>query len=369
MKISLITWLGNGNYGTSLQSYALYQKLTNLGYDVSFVPYFDRHFSLKSILKGVLAIMGITQIREKKKMWKRNSLKKLYAFQQEKYRICYIYFPKQYKKLLNQTDVFVTGSDQVWNAWYTFNPFYFLDFAKNKKRISYASSIGTNDFPEQYKKEIQNLLSRFIHIGVRERGAVNAISALLKRNDIQQVLDPTFLLDSQEWNMLAKEADIELKLPSRYIFCYLIGNNPHYTEQLLSVKQEYGIKDIIIIPAVENRSFNVPSSIVYNAAGPKEFVYLIQHAALVCTDSFHATAISINLSTNFVEFLRFKDTDKASQNSRIYDILNHYNLRSRIYSSNDTEGWLKEIDYTPIQATLAEDRIKSVNFLINSIEH
>lgn len=135
MKISLVTWLGNGNYGTALQSYALYQKLKLLGYDILFLPYFDRHFRLKSILKGILAIAGILQRRDKKKLEKTNALKKLYAFQKEKYEICHIYFRKQYKKLLNQTDVFVTGSDQIWNAWYSFNPFYFLDFAKNKKKL------------------------------------------------------------------------------------------------------------------------------------------------------------------------------------------------------------------------------------------
>lgn len=369
MKVSLVTWLGNGNYGTALQSYALYQKLKLLGYDILFLPYFDKHFRLKAILKGILAISGILQLRDKKKLEKTNALKKLYAFQKEKYEICHIYFPQQYKRLLNQTDVFITGSDQIWNAWYSFNPFYFLDFAKNKKRIAYASSIGTNDFPEIYKGKIKNLLSRFSHIGVREKAGANAVSTLLCRDDIQQVLDPTFLLEPYEWNKLTKEADIEFKLPSKYILCYLIGNSPNYAEQLLNVAKEYKIKDIVIIPAAENKSFHVPESIVYGSAGPKEFIYLIQHATLVCTDSFHATAISINLSINFVEFLRFNDTDKISQNSRIHDLLNRYNLHSRIYSSNNTRGWLKNIDYTSVQTALASDRIKSVQFLINSIEH
>ena len=368
MKISLVTWLGNGNYGTALQSYALYQKLKLLGYDTSFLPYFDGHFRLKSILKGILAVVGILQLRDKKKFEKTKALKKLYAFQKEKYEICHIYFRKQYKKLLNQTDVFVTGSDQIWNAWYSFNPFYFLDFAKDKKRIAYASSIGTNDFPEKHKGEIKKLLSRFSHIGVREQAAVKAVSKLLNRDDVQQVLDPTFLLEPHEWNELAKEADIELELPSKYMLCYLIGNNPNYAEQLLNVAKRYEISDIVIIPAAENKSIQIPKSIVYDAAGPKEFVYLIQHATLVCTDSFHATAISINLSINFVEFLRFKDTDKKSQNSRIYDILNHYGLHSRLYSL-ETDQWILKIDYIPVQTVLAEDRNKSVNFLINSIEH
>lgn len=34
IKIALVTWLGTGNFGTSLQSYALHKKLEDLGYDV-----------------------------------------------------------------------------------------------------------------------------------------------------------------------------------------------------------------------------------------------------------------------------------------------------------------------------------------------
>lgn len=368
MNISIVTWLGNGNYGTSLQSFALFQKLMNLGYNVLFLPYFDREFRLKSYLKGVLSNMGVMQVREKRKYGRTKALRKLYAFQQEKYKISNIYFPKQYKLILEQTDVFVTGSDQIWNAWYSYNPFYFLDFAKNKKRIAYASSVGTNDFPEEFKIEIKELLSRFSHIGVREKSAVNIITTLLQRDDIAQVLDPTFLLEPCEWEDLANEAIIEFKLPSNYILCYLIGNNKWYSEQILLVQKKYGIKNVIIIPAVENGAFNIPDAFVYKYAGPKEFVYLIQHAALVCTDSFHATAISINLSVDFVEFLRFRDSDEKSQNSRIYDILERYGLRSRLYSS-ETNAWTNKIDYDSVQMLLSKDRITSIGFLVNSIKN
>lgn len=368
MNVTVITWMGAGNHGTCLQAYALCQKLTSLGYHVRFVSYFDRLFGFKSLLKGVFSIIGIMQIRRKKKLQKTESLKKLYEFQKEKMNIYHIYFPKQYKWLLEQTDVFVTGSDQIWNAWNSFNTFYFLDFAKDKKRIAYASSIGTSDFPEQYKDKIKILLSFFSHISVREETGVKAISKLLHRNDIIQVLDPTFLLEPHEWKTLAQKAIIEIDVPSRYMLCYLIGNNPHYVKQVISVQKQYKIENIIIIPAIENKSFYVPGATIYTAAGPKEFIYLIQQAALVCTDSFHATALSINLSVDFVEFLRFNDTDEKSQNSRIYDVLEHYKLSSRLYSP-ETDEWTKRITYAPVQIQLTEDRIKSTDFLINSIEH
>lgn len=368
MNVTVITWLGGGNYGTSLQSYALCHKLAFLGYNVSFLLYFDRHFGWKSWVKGCLSVIGLMQWKEKRKYRGTQSLEKLYRFQKENYQIETVYFPWQYQRLLKNTDVFITGSDQIWNAWHSFNPFYFLDFAPKRKKIAYASSIGTTDFPERHKNEIRNLLSCFSHIGVREQAGVYAISSLLQRDDIIQVLDPTFLLEEKEWKNLSREAMIEINLPSRYILCYLIGENQHYIEQVEVVRETYGIADVIIIPAVENKNFTVPGAKVYNGAGPKEFIHLIQNATVVCTDSFHATAISINLSVNFVEFLRFKDSDKKSQNSRIYDVLDRYGLHSRLYS-NETDVWTMPIDYKPIQVLLAKDRNKSVDFLINSIKY
>ena len=37
-KIAIITWLGQGNYGTTLQAYALKEFIENIGYETIF-PY------------------------------------------------------------------------------------------------------------------------------------------------------------------------------------------------------------------------------------------------------------------------------------------------------------------------------------------
>lgn len=98
-----------------------------------------------------------------------------------------------------------------------------------------------------------------------------------------------------------------------------------------------------------------------------EFVKLIKESTFVCTDSFHATAISINLNKDFVEFMRFKDSDKVSQNSRIYDVLNHYQLMNRIYSDKTTE-WSDSIDFKYSNMLLEEDRKYSLDYLVNAIK-
>lgn len=366
-RICIVTWFGSGNYGTTLQSFALHKKLKDLGYNVNILKEFNLSHKRQNYFRYILNILGLLSFAKLLKASKSKKNYRLKKFIAKNYNVKEIYTSRQYTNLLNKTDVFITGSDQIWNAQSNFNPFYFLNFAKNNKRIAYASSIGTSTFPDKYKNQIKLLLNKFSYIAVREESAIQTINSLLERNICIQVADPTFLLTCQEWKEIASKSKIK-NLPSNYILCYLIGNNDFYITQIKIIKEKFGINNIIIIPSLENPNFYVQDAIIYNETGPQEFIYLIEHAKLVCTDSFHATAISINLSVDFIELKRFKDTDKASQNSRIYDLLKHYKLDFRLYDETHF-SWIRPIDYNIVKNIVTQDRKQSMDYLINAIEN
>lgn len=366
--IVLVTWKAE-NYGTCLQLYALYKKLESMGYKIIFLPYLPYRYNAKYIIKNLLKKIGVDiVINILKKPSRRKQLLKTRKFHQKTYIEYIALRKKDEQNLVEFTDCFISGSDQIWNTYYQFDPTYFLDFAGNKKRVAYASSIGTNSIKAEYREEVKQLLLKYSHIGVRENGAVKVLSELTGRTDIEQVLDPTFLLSPEEWGNLAGNAKSEIPPLKNYILCYFIGNNDLYKSQLQEVKEKTGISNLIIIPSTENPYFSFPNGFVYKNAGPEEFVDLIQRATLVCTDSFHATALSINHSIPFVEFMRFNDNETVSQNMRIYDLLRHYGLMNRIYVK-DTQGWADVIDYRSVQDMISEDRIHSIKYLINAIEH
>ncbi len=368
-NIVLMTWKGQGNFGTCLQSYALNQVLKSMGNKVKFLPYVPESYTITTFFKWLFYSLGFTRLRDvlvSTKMTIKD--RKRVRFQKKVFKDTYIYTKWQEKNLVSNTDCFVTGSDQIWNTYHNYSPFFFLPFAGTCKRIAYASSIGTNSINEKYKEEVKRLLLKFNHIGVREQEAVRVLSELTGRKDILQVLDPTFLLSPVEWRKITVLAEYEVELPEEYIFCYFIGNNSWYKEDLMEVQNKTGIKNIIIIPAAENQEFTCEDSVVYKNASPVEFIELLQKAKLVCTDSFHATALSINHSVPFVEFLRFRDDDQKSQNSRIYDLLNHYGLINRIFQKQ-SKKWIEAIDYNPVQEVLARDRKRSMEYLINAIEN
>lgn len=370
-SVAIVTWIGGGNYGTSLQSFSLHYKLNKLGYNTKIVlPFCLKEKGFRCFVLRILQCLGINYSKLKR-ILKGDSRtvkqKRLDAFEKKYYNRVHVSFPFQLTKLNRHTDVYITGSDQIWNTAYRFDSFYFLDFAGKVKRVAYASSMGIADFPTKHKDAVKSLLARFAHIGVREGTAVEAISRLTNRDDVCQVLDPTFLLEDKDWESLCVSSLIEKRLPQKYIFCYFIGNNPWYVQQVEEVKRKTGIDNIVQISLDKENGVILPGSISCNDAGPMEFVRLIHEATLVCTDSFHATAVSINLQKDFVEFMRFKDVDPNSQNSRIYDLLDHYGLSSRIYSANKEE-WGEPINYKSTMAQLDADRRKSLEYLVNAIE-
>lgn len=363
MNIGIVTWLGTGNLGTSLQSYALHEFLKLRGYNVYLLKEFSEDdFLLKNKIKRYIS---------KKKMFiktiiNKTNIKRIYDFNKENYNLKEITNRRIKREIINQTDVFVTGSDQIWNCYNSFSPFMFLSFAENKKRIAYASSMGTKDFPSFCTNKVRELLSCFQHIGVREKSIVKYLNDFLERNDVIQVLDPTFLLNANQWINFCNKANINLTIShNQYIFCYFIGKNLIYEEQLNEIRKLTGINNIILIPSLEYQNINFKHCTIYKKAGPYEFVKLLKDSSLVCTDSFHACALSINLSKEFIVFKRFKDNDPKSQNNRIYDMLSTYNLENKIYDKNFI---LSKTNYEPIQAKLNIDRNNSINYLISSID-
>lgn len=363
--ISIVTWFKARNYGTALQAYALYRAIEKLGFDCQLIYPFDiisRNFSNK--IKNVLGRAGILSIIRNLKFRDKQG-KKIVRMVNE-FNIEYIYTEKKYNNIMASTSVFITGSDQIWNPSRIL-PFYLLDFVpEDKKCISYASSIGVNNIPDDKRGTYKRYLSKFSHISLREQAGVEEIRSILHRDDVIKTLDPTFLLSSKDWIEFADESEIEFDLPNRYILIYLIGNRSDYLSVINNIRRKYEDCKIIVIASVENRNFIIPDAISYIYGGPKEFVKLLINSTLVVTDSFHACALSINNEKQFVVMKRFRDGDNNSQNSRIYDLLNSFGLENRLI--NDDMMPDSHIDYSAISQELESRRQANLSFLKNAIE-
>ena len=365
MRVGLVTWWSSKNCGTCLQAYALFRVLEELGCDASLMDLVVPHFGVKYWARLALSVVGLCQLR----IWLRNFIRrcmhrdvpptKLETWVKSTFRVTRIRHPWSLRLLVAKTDCFVSGSDQIWNTYCEgFSPRMFLNCVGDARRVAYASSIGTKGVNPVYAQRVKGWLSKFARIGVREASGVKALKELTGRNDIVQVMDPVFLLSAEKWRNFGQiESGVA---DEKYLLCYVLGDDPLYAEKILSVGRELGIKRIIVIPACERPDFRIDGCETFENPIPPEFVGLVSHASAVCTDSFHASALSLILGKELVAFKRFSSDDGTSQNSRIYDLLDMFGLSHRLY---DGGAWSKPIDWDRVRDVMQRERERSLKFL------
>ena len=429
-KVKMVTFTPQANFGTSLQSYALYTVLRKMGHEVEFI--YNGHENLaygvkgtiKDILKSNLPTGIVEGIRRKKRQkqlsvaktkpnqeyirnaniyippqiipltnskwrywisklplyelfyklikYRNRQWRKVYSFtfKDGNFKMRRIYTAKQYDEIVEDADLFITGSDQIWNPYCCgFNPMMFLEFVKDKKCISYSSSIARPSFPPEIEQRAKEDLLKFKHIAVREQSSVELLNKLLNRDDIQLVVDPTYLLSREEWMAFGKRAHIEFQIPNKYIFCYFIGfRRNDYLAMVEDVKEKTGIKDVITIDCV-NGSINYGDGFLYKDGGPYEFIYLLSHASMVCMDSFHATVFALKFRINFVHILKNDgEGSQSSQNLRMYDLFSRYELLYKLYRKDSTE-WLRPINWDAVDNIIDKEISESILYLTNAINY
>ncbi len=85
-------------------------------------------------------------------------------------------------KLRTKYDIYICGSDQIWNPMWNLNRNFevmFLQFASNNKvKISLSASFGINNIPKEYTKQIREGLNEIDFLSVREYEGASIISQL-----------------------------------------------------------------------------------------------------------------------------------------------------------------------------------------------
>lgn len=292
MKIGIITMHKVLNYGSALQSYALQYAVFSLNYECEIIDYsFNNRQRLKcsiwmqifNFLKN--ALLGFPL--EKKR-------KKFQSFYEENYRLSNIeYNSITIKEHPPQYDIYMVGSDQVWNPIHINGDDVFLlsfvDAAKPK--VSFASSFATTVLPEKQIGMYKKYLNRFDFISVRETQGKEIITQLINR-DAFVACDPTLLLPVDIWDKISDQST--LKLPSQYILVYelnyMFDPYPEIVHIINEVQKRLAIPVVFLDGRKEYAFFR--NSRLIKSSGPSDFIKLIKNASFVITTSFHGTIFS-----------------------------------------------------------------------------
>ena len=194
--VGVVTWFGTPNYGTTLQAFALVEALRHLGVSPFLIRRFDDPVSFRAVKDNWNRRLGI------RRFWKYapdawpEKTRKIKQFCREHLPVRFVTGPRSLRRLKRDVDLFLCGSDQLWNVRDHLRPFEFLGFADGCRKAAFATSIGTEDVPPEHARRVRSYLEDFGSISLRELSGVQALSRLTGRDDLVQVADPTFLLTS-----------------------------------------------------------------------------------------------------------------------------------------------------------------------------
>lgn len=280
MKCEILTFQFAHNYGAALQCYALkkYLESKNISAAVSdFVP--DSVKNTYALWPRLYTKNPVVYFKEILRSFRRMKQYKIFnSF------ISQELISEQHDEPI---DYLVIGSDQVWNEEITgkISKYYGSDYYDVKK-ISYAGSFGTSKLTDFQKKNIEQYFPTFENISLRELCNVQEVKDISKAN-VDCVLDPVFLLERKKWSEFGVNPGLNKN--EKYILYYSLRQDNYLVNEVIRLSKKYNCKVYAIHPTCikMNKEF-----VQLNDIGPKEFVYLIENAYLIGTNSFHAVSFA-----------------------------------------------------------------------------
>lgn len=311
-RIGIITMHRINNYGSVLQAFALQYIIEKMGFDVQLIDY--NYPNIFQYTRGVAL---------PKNDWKAKVIKSMswlhpynrYDYKFQDFRNRYFKLSPYYKDfdVIHQKaisyDLYITGSDQVWNPKFTKGDTTFLlDFAeKNANKISYASSFSCTQLGKEYEATYSELLAQYQAISVREWGGVELVKRLTGQQAVITV-DPTLLLDDNAWKtVVSKRCRYSKNYILLYVLSYSFNPVPYIYDLALYLSRKLNLQIVVLGKHPYLSKYKNVESIL--DAGPLEFLQLIENAVCVVTSSFHGTAFSVNYKKPVYAVVNNKNDD------------------------------------------------------------
>lgn len=363
-KVGIVTVHRNVNYGANLQAFASNKFINNQGFNAEIIDYLPSELDKENYLLSWLKLSWDNgkkgSILHKIKLFvalllsaphKNKKLKAFYAFRKKHCNLSEKF--KNVDGIINSnfTDI-VCGSDQVWNPDIIggIKPIYFGDVLGIKNKISYAPSIGKEQYSEADEIKAARLIRNMDYVSVREEKSVSYIEKISGKK-VTHVCDPVFLLEKKDYEKIAKP--IKCKKP--YLLVYSVISNTEMLNAAIEFANKKGLTVVEICPN-KRREYN---HIQLTSASPEEFLGAIKNAQYVVTNSFHGTAFSLIFNKELYVF------DNKERGSRITGLLEKAGLSNRISEEKITEQ--EPIDYNKIQENLNKHIEDSKKFLLNAL--
>ena len=351
MKIGILTfWWSNDNYGQLLQCYALQKYLRDMGHEAFLIRY-KKSSDVISLNKRSF-FTRIIKLFNPKKVLKAAAYriqKKALLIEQKKNNRCFDDFREKYiaqseidyasySELCRnppKADVYIAGSDQIWNfTGHSIDEVrncvhaMFLDFG-NASKFSYAASWVMTSLTQEYIDEIKPLLADFKYVSVREKKGID-LCGDCGRGDAECVCDPTFLLNPDIYRSLYRENPIR-KVSKPFLLLYMLNKDMNeYDFDIQTVYKFASQRNLEVIYVTGNGAFDKRKK--YYATIP-EWLWLVDNAEYVVTNSFHCSVFSLFFQKKFAVVPLSGSC--VGMNTRFDTLFSDYGVQPRYLSNSD----------------------------------
>ena len=343
LKVGLLTFHRAVNYGAVLQTYALQEFMIRNGAECEVIDFrcrkiedFYRPFILSKNLLAKSFFYHLYFLRDRKiKNQKFESFINKYLHMTPSIKT-------GLEKLDEEYDIFVVGSDQVFNPDMTGEDalVYYLNFTE-KPRFSYAASFGKSSLDPSYFPEITPELKKFKGLSVREESGAALIKELIGRDALVHV-DPTLLLGKEDWHAIVEKPKW-VKGP--YIFVYDILSSVELFRSAERLQNETKLPVVFVNIRKLGLKMKFKGFQYNNTVSPNEFLWLIENAEYVLTSSFHGLAFSIFFQKRFLVVL----PENHARGMRLKAILDKFEIYDHlIYDSKDVDKINGAIDWEKV---------------------
>ena len=365
MKIGILTFHSQLNYGGVLQAYAMQMALQEMGYDAVMI---DRWLEARNgsligpFLNNWKGWIG-TIIRGAAGMGTFGRLFRHWhtiRFVRQKLNLTpyHFYEWKDAPKELG-VDVILVGSDQVWNGTFGRPRPYLLEGAPSMPAVAYAASFGMRALPEELIPAYRDGFQRFKAISVREAEGIGLVES--QGATATHVVDPTLLLEPHIW----QQKVVQRPKTKRTLVCYLLAEDAEALYPLLyafAKAQHCKVKVLVdgytlpfpktlsqIIQRVKHMVRNVFSPVKLElAAGPQEFLNAFANATWVLSDSFHAVMFSSIFGKN-VRILRPKNEFRQKMFARIEEFAQQAVAEGELIADDVPSALASLVEEQPLQ--------------------
>ena len=329
-KVGILTFHDGINFGAFMQAYSLQKALMNLGLNVNIVNYKSRYHWLREYVHVLKKDFRI--ISNIKKILKFRSVQDRYMRKGD--------FSFNISNAVDQYDVVIFGSDEIWNVnngFFGFNAAYYgHGMGKRVKRIAFAPSCGSSMLGDYKSQLVKQELLEFQALSARDLNTKKIIEELTDR-DVEILPDPTFLVSH----------DREVVEPSTRDYVLVYSDKLPRTD--IERVRNFSAKHDKKIVSVGFRHDWCDEN--YIDIDPFEWLGYIRSAEFVFTTMFHGTLFSLMFNRQICLLSDPYRTNKFSY------IIEYFGLEDALYDEHI------DIDYVAFNGQKNIFQLKGISYL------